>query len=40
MNNREHAALYDPSYQSIEYAADEEQPTAVVSFLLFSRTRL
>jgi hypothetical protein len=40
MNNREHAALYDPSYQSIEYAADEDQPPAIVFLLLFRLIRL
>jgi len=26
MNNREHAALYEPSYQSIDYGSIEEEP--------------
>lgn len=40
MNNREHAALYDPSYQSIEYTVDEDQPPALVTLVLFRLTRL
>jgi hypothetical protein len=37
MNNRDHAALYEPTYQSIDYGSIEEEPHAVNVTLYKSR---